>query len=152
MAITRRQIEIDFEIHQLIERNRNGFDDSPNDVLRKLLGLSSIPKPPDRPKLDPLKIEYDSWIDGEVRLPHGTLLRMTHNKQSYEGEIADGRWYVEGQFFDSPSGATNAFARTRKGEPTNVSGWKYWKVKLPEADDWESLKKMRRGRFRAPVR
>lgn len=35
-----RTIEVDFDIHQLIELERRNFEETPNDVLRRLLGLS----------------------------------------------------------------------------------------------------------------
>lgn len=38
-----RTIEVDFQIHQLIELARQDFDESPNDALRRLLGLRDHP-------------------------------------------------------------------------------------------------------------
>ena len=35
-----RTIEVDFDIHQLIELERRSFEETPNDVLRRLLRLS----------------------------------------------------------------------------------------------------------------
>ena len=34
-------IEIDFDIHKRIEMERQSFTESPNDVLRRLLGLAA---------------------------------------------------------------------------------------------------------------
>ena len=34
-----RKIDVDFDVHQLIELERRNFGESPNDVLRRLLGL-----------------------------------------------------------------------------------------------------------------
>lgn len=37
--MTMRKIDVDFDVHQLIELERRNFGESPNDVLRRLLGL-----------------------------------------------------------------------------------------------------------------
>ena len=41
-----RNIEIDFEVHQLIKNERRGRNESPNDALRRLLKIGE-------PKLAP---------------------------------------------------------------------------------------------------
>ena len=38
-----RPIEVDFDIFQLIVLEKRGFDESDNDALRRLLGLSNPP-------------------------------------------------------------------------------------------------------------
>lgn len=45
--MTMRKIDVDFDVHQLIELERRNFGESPNDVLRRLLGLrdASDPRP-----------------------------------------------------------------------------------------------------------
>ena len=44
---TLRSIDIDFEVHKCIETERKGFDETPNDVLRRLLklGEGAPPRP-----------------------------------------------------------------------------------------------------------
>ena len=43
-------IAIDFEVHKTIENARRGFSETPNEALRRLLGIdttrSAKPKPP----------------------------------------------------------------------------------------------------------
>ena len=43
--MTMRKIDVDFDVHQLIELERRNFGESPNDVLRRLLGLRSPNEP-----------------------------------------------------------------------------------------------------------
>ena len=68
-------------------------------------------------------------------------MRMEYDrgKQVYEGKIVDGKWVVDGRTFDSPSGAASALARTKKGNPTRLNGWLYWKFKRPGETEWKLL-------------
>lgn len=133
-----KTVEIDLDVHKLIEGERRGFSETANDVLRRLLGID----PPPRPGLGP---EGRPWSKGGVTLPHGTRLRMTHNDREYTGVIDDGRWFVEGRYFDSPTGATAA-ATKRDGSPAHVDGWNYWKVMRPGERGWVVIDRLRRNR------
>jgi hypothetical protein len=133
-----RTIEIDFDIHKLIEANRRSFRDSANDVLRHLLKLG-----------EPAPIETGAragrpWTGEGATLPHGTIVRMSYNGRLHEGQIIDGKWVVEKETFDSPSGAASGVAVTRKGKRTKLDGWIYWKVKRPGDANWVELSNLRR--------
>ena len=43
---TLRSIEIDLDVHKCLEAERQGFDEAPNDVLRRLLKLKPSAKRP----------------------------------------------------------------------------------------------------------
>ena len=124
-------IEIDFDIHKLIEAERRGFDDPPVAALRRLLKLGDAPqtRPTEQAAGRP-------WTYKNVVLDHGTQLRMRYNHRTHEGRIVDGRWLVEGEFYDSPSGAAVGVARTKEGKQTALNGWDYWEVKKPRNDKW----------------
>ncbi len=137
-----RTIEIDFDVHKLIEAERWDFDDPPNAALRRLLRLpeeseqQSGSKPVGRP-----------WSSEGVTLPHETDLRMKYNSdQLIKGKIDNGKWYCEGQYFDSPSAAASALARTKDGQPTSLNGWNYWEAKLPGSAEWKPIKSLRSAR------
>ena len=133
-----RTIEIDFEVHKRIELERTGFNESPNAVLRRLLGIneaspaSTKPAPSGR-----------SWAGKGVTLPHGTELRMEYNGRLYNGRIDHGRWLVEGKEFKSPSAAASGVAITKAGRHTSLDGWIYWYVKRPGDFDWVALSSLR---------
>ncbi|MDR3463884.1 MAG: hypothetical protein P4L76_16370 [Beijerinckiaceae bacterium] len=131
-----RTIEIDFDIHKIIETERSGFHETPNEVLRRLLKLPKIPAPAVSQMTAP---KGRSWSDGGVMLEHGTKLRMSYNGQTHEGEIRDGKWVVEGKTFRSPSGAASGTALTKQGKKTQLDGWKYWEVKPLGTDKWATL-------------
>lgn len=128
-----RTIEIDFEIHKLIESERLSFAESPNDVLRRLLNLRRR-----EPKNSVNTLEK-SWSNLGVELRHGSRLRMSYNGATYTGFIDNGAWVVEGRHFTSPSGAASGVARTKKGKATRLDGWRYWEVQLPGTDTWVTL-------------
>jgi hypothetical protein len=101
-----RNIEIDSEVHQLIENERRGCNESPNDALRRLLKIGQPKLAPERdaPASAPTK---RSWSDKGVVLPHGTAIRMEYMGHIYQGYILDGEWVIGNQKFDSPSGAAS---------------------------------------------
>jgi hypothetical protein len=131
-----RSIEIDFDIHKLIEPERRGFEEAEYVVLRRLLKL------PDPEQTQPPPTGR-SWSDNDVTLPHKTSLRMTYGRQTIEGEIVDGKWVCEGQSFDTPSAAASALALTKDGQTTSLNGWNYWEAKLPGSAKWSRLSDIR---------
>ena len=128
-----RQIEIDFDIHRLIQMERRSFDEPENEALRRLLRLGPGPRAaladqPDRP--------MKAWSKGGVTLPHGTELRMEYNGILHLGRIVDGAWEVEGTRHKSASGAAQAVARGKDGQPVNINGKAYWRIRRPGDTDW----------------
>jgi hypothetical protein len=143
-----RSIEIDFDVHKLIEQERVSFSDTPNETLRRLLGIETLVS--DKPKNTPAQhivetksMSFKSWQDAGVVLPHGTELRMEYRGKSYFGEIDNGLWVVEGTKFDSPSPAAMAVARTKEGKVPSVNGWKYWEARMPQSNRWVNIKSLR---------
>lgn len=135
-----RTIEIDFDVHKLIENERTNFTESANDALRRLLKLppNSVAKPSKK-----TVNSHRSWADEGVTLAHGTALRMRYNGRLHEGEIVDGKWVVDGKAFDSPSGAASGVAITKSGNRTRLDGWIYWEAKLPGEDKWVRIASLR---------
>lgn len=137
-----RTIEVDFDVHKCIESERRGFDDTPNDALRRLLNLGDVVMPlQHRPSVAPQ--QRPGWSDKGVTLPHGTSVRMDYNNRTYEGKVIDGLWVIDDKYFDSPSGAASGVALTKKGKTTRLDGWAYWKAKLPGEDKWIYISSLR---------
>ena len=135
-----RTIEIDFDVHKLIEAERKSFSEPPNDALRRLLNLPVRSTSPE-PKSD--VNGHDAWLGENVTLPHGTELRMRYNGRQYNGVILNGKWVVEKKTFDSPSGAASGVAVTKGGRKTRLDGWNYWDVKLPHESSWKRISDLR---------
>jgi len=135
-----RTIEIDFDVHKIIELERKCFSETPNEVLRRLLKVSGK-----SPSSQPQEAKTGRpWSGKGVTLPHGTELRMDYNGRQYTGTIDNGEWVVEGQRFKSPSAAAGGVALTKSGKRTNLDGWNYWQAKRPGDTDWVAIKEMRR--------
>jgi len=132
-------IEIDFDVHKLVETERRSFAETPNDALRRLLGLSHRVKP-----LEKTGKGMRSWSGEGVTLPHGTSLKMSYNGRQHEGKIVDGKWYVDGKTCDSPSGAASGVALTKGGKRTRLDGWIYWQVRVPGDASWTPIGVLRR--------
>ena len=144
-----RTIDIDWDIHRLIESERRGFDEPSYCALRRLLGLSDIAIAPET-KSPPIDATTGAsgipWSEDGVRIPHGSLARMKYNygRQTYEGNFWNGELIIGEQVFDSLSNAANTLAITKKGTSTQLNGWKYWEVKFPGESDWKKLWDLRK--------
>ncbi|BDA85454.1 hypothetical protein Sa4125_29960 [Aureimonas sp. SA4125] len=139
-----RAIEIDFDVHKLIETERRSFGEKPNDALRRLLGLAERSAPSEGERVAPAA-QGRPWVGEGMTLPHATALRMSYNKRQHVGEIVDGRWAVEGKVYDSPSGAASDVGRTKGGGKTRLDGWNYWEAQLPGESEWKAIASMRPG-------
>ena len=138
-----RSVEIDFDVHKRIELARQSFEESPNDVLRRLLGVGDSPVAfVSVPKAEgPIG---KAWSGKGVELPHGTLLRMEYNGKVHSGVIENGVWSVEGTESASPSDAAASVARTKEGSKPSLNGWNYWQVKRPTDRTWRPINALRK--------
>jgi len=138
-----RTIEVDFDIHKLIETERKSFAEPPNAVLRRLLKLQpqdelpvAINGAPDR----------DAWTGKGVKLPAGTELRMEYRGKEHRGVIQNSAWAVGGKNYKSPSAAAGGVATTKSGKRPSLDGWKYWQVRRPGDAGWVALSSLRHGK------
>ena len=132
-----RTIEIDFDVHKIIELERTGFSETPNEVLRRLLKVNG--PLPTKPTTEPAG---RPWSGKGVTLSHGTELRMEYNGRQYTGAIENGEWVVEGKRFRSPSAAAGGVAVTKNGKHTNLDGWIYWYAKRSGDTEWVAIKQL----------
>lgn len=124
----RRRIEIDTDVQQLIESARRDYNESDNDILRRLLGLADgVPRLAPSPGNVP-----GAWHRKGVTLLPGTELRMRLEERVHHGFVRSGKLWFEGRSFDSPSRAATFVA----DGPLNgwmaiearPRGWKQWVV------------------------
>ena len=131
-----RAIEIDFDVHKMIESERRSFDEPHHVALRRLLKLPELEE-------ERTPSAGRAWTSDGVTLPHKTALRMTYGVLTIEGEIVDGKWVCEGRSFDTPSAAASALALTKGGETTSLNGWNYWEAKTPGSAEWVPIRRLR---------
>lgn len=140
-----RTLEIDWDIHKMIEGERRGFDEAPYLALRRLLGLNEPPvELPTTVPCSPVS-EGMPWIEDGVQIPHGSLARMKYyyGRQTYEGRFLNGQLVVNGSRYDALSPAANDLAITKGGKKTQLNGWNYWEVQLPGENAWVRLRDLR---------
>jgi hypothetical protein len=147
-----RTIEIDFEVHQLIELERRSFAETPNEALRRRLKLPE-PKPAtiqnaahvlEKPTaVTPTLLPPGAWQGGGVTLKHGTELRMIYRGTWHFGSIQAGSWIVEGKTYSNPSTAAVGCAVTKDGTHPSLNGWLYWQAKQPGDNCWTPLRTIR---------
>ncbi len=140
-----QKMDIDWDIHKMIESERRSFDEPPYIALRRLLKLPALD---DLPLTE--KPEYGHglpWVEEGVEVPHGSMARMEYlrGSQVYEGRFLNGKLVVNGTSYDTLSAAASALAVTKDGSKTALNGWLYWKVKFPGETVWRSLNEMRRN-------
>ena len=133
-------IEIDFDIHKLIEAERRSFSEKPLFALRRLLDLPELDEDKDDEEEENFEIGR-SWYREKVDIPHGSKARMKYDygRQVYEGRFLDGKIVVGDQRFASLSAAASALAVTKYGSKTRLNGWVYWEVQKPGSSKWEKL-------------
>lgn len=136
--MTMKTIEIDFDVHRLIENARRGFHEPENAALRRLLNL-----PDAKPAVASAGSRSDGaagdWSWKGVTLPQGTQLRMEYAGQAVRGTIQDGQWMIDGHAYRSPSDAAGSSVVTKDGSHPSLNGWNYWEVKRPEDISWRRL-------------
>lgn len=115
-----KPIDIDIDVSKVIEAARLHFDETPNEILRRLLHLNASGL-----QVPQAITKNDGWTFGGVYLPNGTKLFMTYHGIEYWAKIYDGRIKYEGQSFKSLSAAAGAAT----GQTLN--GWHYWYARLP---------------------
>lgn len=141
-----KTIQIDFDVHRLIELERSGFDESENAALRRLLKLpDQTPTNESEISRTPITSENSGlpWSGKGIVLPHGTELRMEYRGQLIRGRIENAKWSVDGATFTSPSDAAGSSARTKDGERPSLNGWIYWEVKRPTDATWRRLSSLK---------
>lgn len=138
------KIEIDWDIHKLIEAERRGFDEPPYVALRRLLKLPP-PTEETRQAAPPLASGLP-WVEDGVTVPHGSDAKMEYDRgtQVYEGKFLDARLVVNSRSFKTLSDAASTLAVTKGGSKTRLNGWNYWEVRFPGETKWRSLGEMRR--------
>lgn len=133
-----QKIDIDWDIHKLIETERRSFEEPPYVALRRLLKL-----PPPFVVASNTDDEEKGlpWIEDGVEVPHGSAAKMEYLRgaQVYEGKFLNGKLVINGRAFDALSAAANALAVTKDGTKPSLNGWIYWKAKFPGDSHWRSL-------------
>ena len=150
MSVQVRTVEVDWQVWQVIEAERRGFDEPRNVALRRLLGI-------DPPELGPAgapdspQAHYGigasgrSWNWKGVTLPEGTELRVAYSEVQADGRVTEGLLNFDGEGFKTPSQAVMAVVarRRRTSSAPSINGWQYLHVSLPGETGFKPLLRLR---------
>ncbi len=139
-----KSIEIDFDVHKMIENERNGFDETENTALRRLLGLADLVT---TKNTGTTAHNERPFIEDGAEVPHGSKAQMSYLRgtQYFKGEFLNGVLIVNGKEYHSLSGAACDLARTAKGTKTQLNGWLYWEFKPPGSNKWRKVAELRKS-------
>lgn len=137
---------VDWEVHQLIELERRGFDEPPIEALRRLLGIAKGERPRVRVPAG-RELPATHWEGDGLSLENGTEIRFSYRKNSKPimGKIEGGKISAAGKIYDNLSAAANDLAVTRAGKKTRLNGWLYWSMQSPAGSgNWVVLDSLRK--------
>ena len=149
MRVQMRTIEVDWQVWQVIEAERRGFDEPRNVALRRLLGIAPPELRPegasDSPEVRQIGVSSTSWNWKGVTLAEGTELRVAYSEVRADGHVARGQLIFDGEGFKTPSQAVMAVVarRRRTSSPLSINGWQYLQVLLPGEDRFKPLSQLR---------
>jgi len=128
----RTQIVIDLDVYKEIKKRLELFDETPNQVLRRVFGLPPIEK-------EELMADRSGLYTKGVYLRDGLNLRKKYKGQILEAEVNDRSIVYNGKSFNSPSAAAI------EATGTVVNGWKFWEFFDEISGTWKPLSVLRRG-------
>jgi len=134
------KIPVDLEVFKALEAQRESFDESHNDILRRALQL---PPKGASPEVSVV------WSRKGVSLPKGTRWRMTTANGDETGNVVEGGFHYRGEIVISPSRLAMQIYESKSGKKTNLNGWRYVEVKRSDDEEWmmlSSLVKRQSGR------
>lgn len=127
-------ISIDEEIFRLIKDQMRSFDETPNDVLKRLL------KKPTSTQNTELHLKpVTFWPYGGASFPVGLQLRKEFKGQLFTAIVVKNGILVDGlETYDSPSAAAIAVAKV------SVNGWRFWQYFDEQHKSWNYISELRR--------
>lgn len=126
-------IEIDINVHKLIEHNRKSFSETPNDILSRLLNLGKGVTGEDARE----SRTEGLFVSGTL-IPNGTKLRKNLKGVLHDAEVISGAIIYKAKRYSTPSAA----AITAAGN--SVNGWIFWEYQDKRTGRWHSLNSLRK--------
>ena len=124
------QIRIDLDVYKAIQQRLQSFNDTPNQVLRRIFELEVAEESPSTPQGEGL------YVKG-VFMKNGLKLRKRFKGRMLEAVVEGNSIHYDGRRFNSPSGA--AVYATE----TSVNGWRFWEYFDDSSGMWKSLSVLR---------
>ncbi len=130
-----QSIKIDLEVYKIVESKRDSFEESPNDILRRLLGLPSLLE---ESKTQEANDDRQGWAVGGVFIRKGTPIRSSYKGHVVKAAVVHGGLEFNGKKYTSPSGAA------MEATGNNVNGWRFWEYLDQDSGIWRQLDFLRK--------
>ncbi len=141
-------IEISPDLYVALRTLMEPGDRTPSDVIWRLVEGQHVTRT-ERPS------RIAGWVvkpteglsSGGATIPNELRLRGRYKSSDYTyADIRDGKLWVGGEAFASPSAAATAVSRAcgATGPAPKVNGWKFWEFETPRGSDrWRRLDSLR---------
>ena len=148
---TYKYIEIDLEVYKEIINRAHSFEESHNEILRRVLGLD----PEGESNLSALNLDQANYFrlaepagpqvyerprgffTKGVLIPEGAKLRGSYKGEWIAAIVLDGAIELRGRRFNSLSGAAMHITKAP------VNGWNFWEMQDQASGEWKSIGKLR---------
>lgn len=131
-----KYVQVDLEVWKEIEKNRESFTQTPNDILRKIFMLTEASA---KEKVVPAEGGSSETVIGLSTeyglLPDGMKLSRVYKGKEYNAQVVNGAIELEGIRFNSLSMAGVHVTKY------NVNGWHFWKYFDEKTQKWEPMVK-----------
>ena len=145
----RKTIEISFPVYQAIEAAKEGFDDTDDAALRRLLRLRQENAQADVEKRG---ATGGGWSRKGVYLQEGTELMLTYKGVSKRGRVEPDALCFDDKRYRAPSPAVmDAVSEATGEESPSINGWLHVSANVDGA--WNTLKALQKvhGENRDPA-
>ena len=137
------KIEITEEVYRKLQGLARPFEDTPNDVIFRLLS-ENVSADPERVGV-PLK---SSVVSGDLitkggRVPAGTKLKAVYRSRTFTAEIVNSSVVWDGKTFSSLSEAAVAVIRSTGSNRKTEDGWRFWLYLDGSDNKWKPLDELR---------
>jgi hypothetical protein len=140
------QVQISTNLLVVLRRLMKAGDHTTEDVVWRLVEQQGIPRC--EPRRQYWVLNPNEGLDSRGGfLPNGLRLRMRYKRGAFfYAEVREGKIWMDGEAFDSPSAAASVVARQSGANRYNphLDGWKYWDYEFPVGSEtWYSVDTLR---------
>jgi len=137
----KKVITIDIEVYKVLESNRLTFNESHNEILRRIMKVKedkAITLINTKSKDE--KVNSNNLVWKGIELKDGLQLRKYLKGNLHSAKVINGKIVYNGEDYSSPSAAGIAAAGN------SVNGWVFWEYFNEEFKSWEMLDSLRKGK------
>ncbi len=136
-----KKIEIDIDVNKLIESHRISFEETQNEILKRILKNKNTTEDVFMPigvENRIMNISNNGLFWKDTLLKNGLLLRKKFKGKLHYAKIENNQIVINNKSFHSPSAAAVELTNTSQ------NGWIFWEYFDEEKNTWEILDNLRK--------